>query len=112
MKVTLTLLDRVWLLGILPAKSDLLVMRSISAMKKRTSLTEKEIKDFEVKQHPNGGLMWNEKGARSIRSMEFTPLEIDFIKLGLIEKSKAKEVTEEMLVIADKFKFDDSIFKQ
>ena len=111
MKVSLSLVDRVWLLELLPKKSDAIVMRSIHELKKRVSLTEKEIKDFEIKHVENGVITWNKKGTSSIRIIDFTTFEIDFIKLGLIEKSKQKEITEELLTIADKFKFDDSIFK-
>ena len=110
MKITLTLVDRITILNLLPEKADLIIMRSIISLRKKVELTSKETKDYEIR-YDEGMVFWNSKGEKSAASIDFTTLEVDFIKTGLIEKSKAKQITAPMLEISDKFKFDDSIFK-
>lgn len=99
----LTLLERIILPNILKKEADYKTLIINKDIKGKCDLTQKEIKDFDVQATPNGGLAWNEKGAKALFDIEFTEMEKLEIKLALTKLDEDKKLTSEFVNLYELF---------
>lgn len=97
-KKKLTLLDRLMIPEVLKKEGNYSQMIINADIRKKCSLTQKEIKDFEVIQF-GSQLRWNEKGTKSTLTVDFTELEEKEIKEGLKDLDQKQKLTEDMVGI-------------
>ena len=98
----LNVLERVLSLGILPKESNFVTLRIVSDLQKELSLTEKEIKDFEIEQVPNAGYKWNEKGKEE-KEIKIGEKAADIIKETLLKLNEDKKLNQQFITLYDKF---------
>ena len=99
----LTLLERVILPNILKKETDyktLIINKDIDG---KCKLTQDEIKKYEMKVNDQGGLSWNEAGAKKEFEIEFTKMEKLEIKLALQKLDEDKKLTVEFVGLYEKF---------
>jgi len=128
MKVELTVLDRATLLQSLPESGDFLTLKILRKMKEKLSLTEEEIKFFDLKyvytciedssilhsltpincpkcnkpMQMGGGVIWNPQVKQDIE-MEFNEMEESIIQSSLKKLNDSKQLTEKHLSLYEMF---------
>jgi hypothetical protein len=97
----LTVLERLYLLALLPQKEEISVLKIIRDLKNSLSLTEEEYKEFDVK--VEGGITrWNEKGLEE-REISIGEVATKVCVNALKEADKQKLLTEQHISLYDKF---------
>ena len=104
MKVTLTLKERVMLLGILQKEGDVLTQRIIRALRDRLGVSEEDWKTYNIIQIPEipGAVKWDVTKDTGVE-YDLGDKSVDVIKQSLLEVDKQKKVNDEMLSLFDKF---------
>lgn len=101
-KTGLTLLERVMLPTVLKKSDDYKSMIIARDLKEKVSLSQKEMKDYEVTT-TEVGIKWNEKGVKSLEYYDLTAFERTAIKEGLVEMNNNKTLTESHISLYEKF---------
>ena len=102
MKVQLTLGERFAVLGILPNEGTFATLKIIRKLREQLSLTEDEIKEYNVRQEENN-LMWDASKALDEKEFEFGEFSEDLIVKKLKEIDKDEKLTEQQYPIYEKF---------
>lgn len=97
-KVKVTLLDRLMIPSVLKKEGNYSQMIINKDIRKKCELTQKELKDFEIVEF-GPQIRWNEKGAKTTFTIEFTDLEIKEISDSLKKLDEEKKITEDMVSI-------------
>jgi len=97
----LTVLERLYLLVLLPQKEDINILKIVRDLKNSLALTEEEYKEFEVKVE-NGMTRWNEKGLEE-REIQIGEKANDVCVDALKEANKQKLLTEQHISLYEKF---------
>lgn len=100
MKTELTLSDRFAILGILPAEGSFVTLKIIRKLREQLSLTEAEIKDYNVIQK-DGQITW-EKGDKTTE-MEFGEFAENMIKEQLKKMNEANKLEDKHFSIYEMF---------
>lgn len=98
---TLTVLDRLLLLGLLPPQGDLLTVRIVRELREALSFTEAEHREFGFSQ-VDGQVRWNASAAQS-RELEIGERARLLIVEGLRKLDKDKKLTEQHLSLWEMF---------
>lgn len=96
----LDVLERITLMGLLPAESNLITFRILSDFKKELSFTEKELKQFGIEQK-EGRVFWKKSGLK-----EFTigdQIKI-IVQIALQKVDKEGKVNDQNISLFEKFK--------
>lgn len=102
MKISLNILERIVVLGILPSENDIITMKIIRKLKEDVGFTEDEIIKWNIKLN-EGNITWN-AGENSVeREYDFGIKSIEIISNALKELDKKKKITERHLSLYDKF---------
>lgn len=91
MKLKLNLADRISLEFFLPEKTgfkDLIIKEDIL---KKTKITQDDVVKYEIKE-VNGNAFWNDEGSKEEFEIEFTELEIIFLRAAFTELAEKKEL--------------------
>lgn len=106
-KIKLTIMERLALTAILPVQGNFVTLRLIKSLNEKLSLTEKEVKDFNVKITPGENnkvnFQMDYKGMAHIRDFDFTTMEKSEIKLALETLSKKDQLNIEHLNLCEYF---------
>lgn len=97
-KIEVTLLDRLMIPNVLKKEGNYSQMIINKDIRKKCELTQKELKDFDVKSY-GPQIMWNEKGAKAKFNIDFTDLEKKEIVDSLKKLDEEKKITEDMVGI-------------
>ena len=104
----LSLNERIDLQSVLPVKEGITTLIIIEDIKSKLKITQDEIVEFNIQdvQFPNGntGIKWNEKGALSLKDVEFTKKEIDTIMNVFNKLDDSKEFPNSLINIYKKIK--------
>ena len=100
--MTLTVMERMLLLGALPKEGDITTIKILHDLKQDLSLPEQELKDLEMKQVPGGGLKWKREKEVD-KEVEFGPKALEIATDGLKELNKQKKLSEDHLSLWGKF---------
>ena len=104
----LSLNERIDLQSVLPVKEGITTLIIIEDIKSKLKITQDEIVEFNIQdvQFPNGntGIKWNEKGALSLKDVEFTKKEIDTIMNVFNKLDDSKEFPNSLINIYKKSK--------
>ena len=104
--VTLTVFERLTLLGVLPEKGNLAVLRIVEELRGSLSFTEQEIVDFDVEIEDNR-VKWNEEKANAApREYDFGATATKTIVDALQKLDKDGLVELKHLSLMDKFGID------
>jgi len=99
--------ERFALLGILPNEGNFATLKVVRKLREDLSLTEEEIKHFDVKQIPtssgNVSLTWNSEKATEEKDFEFGEFSVELIKAKLKKLEEDKKLTNEHFSIYEKF---------
>jgi len=87
----LNLLERVTILGILPQEANFLNLKIIKDIQEAVSFTEKDFKEFDIKQ-TDGKITWNAKGTEE-KEISIGEKATDIIVEALKELNKNKKLT-------------------
>ena len=87
----LNLLERVTILGILPKEANFLNLKIIKDIQEAVSFTEKDFKEFDIKQ-TDGKITWNAKGTEE-KEISIGEKATDIIVEALKELNKDKKLT-------------------
>lgn len=99
MKLKLNLADKISLEFFLPEKTgfkDLIIKDDIL---KKTRLTQEEVVKYDIKEE-DGRAFWNKEGAEAEFEIEFTELEVIFLRSAFTELSEKKELKKYHLNLA------------
>lgn len=95
-KTSLTLSDRIHLPSILKTEGNYSYLIIRKDIIKKLAISQEEVKKYEIKEieegFQKGWLSWNEKGASSKFSYDFTELEKNEIKLALQKLDKEEKL--------------------
>ena len=107
MKQKLNLGERFALLGLLPSEGNFATLKVVRKLRESLSLTEEEIKHFEVKQIPTSGgqsqLTWSVEKATEEKEFEFGEFAIDMIKTELKKLEEDKKLEDKHFSLYEKF---------
>lgn len=93
--MTLSLKDRLNFVLLFPEKGNIIQQILVADISKKVSLTQDEIKEFELKQEGTV-LKWNEEKAKDIE-VEFTEAELNLLKEQIKELDSKGEITQAIL---------------
>jgi hypothetical protein len=104
MKVTLKVSERIWLLGFLPKEGDLITQRIVHALREKLGISDEDFKLYDIKQVPEmpGAIKWDTLKDVGVE-YEFGDKTVEIISQSLLEVDKQKKVTEDFLILFDKF---------
>jgi len=106
MKVSLSVLERLMVLNMLPAENNVITLRSIRKLKMDIGFTEDELKvlDFKINDAGNGrqNTVWNQNAVPE-KEFEIGEKASDLVKDELKKLNDAGKLTEQHLPLWDKF---------
>ena len=106
MKVSLSVLERLMVLNMLPAENNVITLRSIRKLKMDIGFTEDELKvlDFKINDAGNGRqtTVWNQNAVPE-KEFEIGEKASDLVKDELKKLNDAGKLTEQHLPLWDKF---------
>jgi len=97
----LNLIERITLLQILPKEGNFVTLRIVRDLKTALSMTEKEFKEFGIKQE-GANTSWNEKGNEE-REIMIGEKATDIIVESLKALDKEKKLTDQHFTVYEKF---------
>jgi len=107
MKEKLNLSERFALLGLLPQEGNFATLKVVRKLKESLSLTEEEIKYYDLKQvATNGGetkITWSPEKALETKDFEFGEFAEDMITSKLKQMSEEKKLGDKHFSIYEKF---------
>ena len=98
----LNVLERLMVLQILPKESNFVTLGIVFDLQKELTLTEEEIKEFEVVMVPDKGANWNEKGKEE-REIKIGEKAADIIVEALKKINAEKKITPQLMSLYEKF---------
>lgn len=102
MLVSLSLIERVILLSILPAEGNITTIRVIQKLKENVGFDEEELIKYNIKFNENR-ITWNSEYTNVSKDVEFGQIGIDMIVKALKTLDESGKVTEQHLSLFDKF---------
>lgn len=114
----LTILDRIIIMQILPAESDISTLRIVRDMKKKLGFSTEETEKFNIKNivEPNTGrssITWDAKAMTEEVDIKLVRVEREIIINAIDELDKKKKALEIHIDIYDKVKnFNEEVEKQ
>lgn len=100
---SLTLIERILIPGILKKEGDFKSLIINKDIQSKVSVTQGELKKFEIKVLENGSIQWNEKGTKSTVEIALTDMEKLEIKLALQKLDEDKKLGYEHISLFEKF---------
>jgi hypothetical protein len=100
MTVSLSILDRILVLGCLPAENNVLTLKVIKKLKENIGFNEEEMKLWNI-QEKDGRILWNNQAPS--KDFEIGEKSIEIIADSLKQLSDQKKLTEQHLRIYEKF---------
>lgn len=97
----LNVFERLMLLSILPQEGNFVTLKVLRELKSNLGLSEKELKEFEVKQE-NDQVIWNTKGNEELE-IEIGEKATDIVIEALKQLDKDKKLTEQYFSLYEKF---------
>jgi len=105
----LTTLERITVLGILPAEGSLVTQRILGKLKAALSFTEAELKELELKEL-EGRITWNPtKEPEGGTEIEIGEKATDVILTALKKLDKEEKLVAQHLSVCDKFKLGEAV---
>lgn len=98
----LTILERLVILGILPAEGDILFLRMRQGMIAKVGLDAIEMETYEVKQNPDGTVSWRNDLPYEAE-VELSDVEKGIVKDALMKLSRERKLTPNHLSLYEKF---------
>jgi hypothetical protein len=98
----LTLKDRILLIQVLPAESDVFSQRIVRDLKAQLGLSEEDWKTYDIVKSGEDGIQWNLKKDIGVE-YSFGVKATEIIVSALNDISKAKKVNGDLLLLFDKF---------
>lgn len=105
--VQLTIRERIMLLGLLPIKGSLDVIRAKKKLLEKLNFSDKDAKKIGLKKEvtPEGSIQYNWSTKEEfLSSLDFTPEEINVFDKGFELISQADQFNDEMLNLYEKLK--------
>lgn len=99
----LTLKERLVIPNLYPQKGSLVSQITIRDINEKIKVDKDEIKKVGLKPNPRGGLTWDKKKAKD-KNIDFTEVEVNFLKDQVKRLDKEKNVTPDMLDLCLKIK--------
>jgi hypothetical protein len=99
----LNVLERVTLMGLLPAEGNLITYRVLSDFRKALSFTEKEIKDFKIVQK-DGRIFWGKSVDKDIAIGEQVRI---IVETALQKLDKEGKVNDGNISLFEKFPLEE-----
>ncbi len=101
-KMNLNATDRVMVERLFPQENDIITMTMVRDLRGRTSLSNEDIQEIELRGF-EGKTIWNaEKSEKLIKEYEFSEAEMTFLKERVEELNKTKKVPEALLDLCKK----------
>jgi hypothetical protein len=97
----LTILERILLLDILPKEANYVTLKIINDLKAELSFSEKELKDFEIKES-EGRVVWASKKAE-LKKIEFGERTKEIICDTLKRLDESGKINNENITLYEKF---------
>lgn len=103
MKVKLTIIDRLTLVGVFfPEKTDLLEMTLIMELEQKLKISSDEL--IKVEFNRNTGAVNAEKNDKQIKDFDLSEVEITLITKRIEELNKTKQITRQIMNVHKRFK--------
>ena len=99
--MNLSVLDRLLLLGLLPAEGTILTLRIVRKLREDLSFSEQELVDLKLKQD-EGRVTWEQEHAAD-KTVELGPKATELIVKALTDLSESGKATAQHLALFDKF---------
>jgi len=93
MKVKLSVMNRLSLLGLLPEKGDLTTIKIIREIREEISFTDKEHSVLQFKPTGGGKVVWNEIPEKEFEFIGIREIILEGIKTQLRDMEQKKELT-------------------
>jgi len=107
MKISLNILERILLMGILPAEDNIVTIRVVRKLKEDIGFSEEELIKWNIKsvlnENKQNVLTWNAEKTNENKEIDFGLKGIEIISEVLKDLSKKKKITEQHLSLYDKF---------
>ena len=97
----LSVLDRLLLLGLLPAEGTILTLRIVRTLREDLSFSEQELTDLNLKQE-DGRVTWDQTLAVD-KTVELGPKATELIVKALTDLSESAKASAQHLALFDKF---------
>jgi len=104
MQYTLSVKNRLMLLGILPPEGDLTTIRIVRELREGLSFSEGEHADLQMKQ-VNNQVTWQE-GAVPDKVLDLGPKAVEVIRKAIKKLDDEKRLTEDHLELVGLFEYD------
>jgi len=101
--MTLTVLDRILLLNLLPAEGDITAVRIARKLREDLSFSEQEHTDLQLKQVDSQVTWDTDAAARADKDIAIGPKALTLITDALTQLSERKKLTAQHLSLYDKF---------
>lgn len=102
MKTNLSIKDRLVLGGSMPQQGDIRTMTIVEDIRKKTALTQEEIKDIDFRVE-NNSYQWDPEKTKAV-TVDFSDAEYDLIQERFQELDKEKAITPDILHLYRIFK--------
>ena len=103
MKMQLSILERIVLMGVLPAEGDIVTLRLVSDARKDISFSDKEMRESKIVNNPqNGQISWDEKAAKD-KEIDIPTAVIGIVKTKLLELNEKKKLNGNHISLYEKF---------
>lgn len=106
-KLTLTVKERLSFPTFFPESGDLNGVRLMADIRKKTELSQAELKTLAAKTNPvTGGTFWSPEADKEVgkKSVSFTEIEMGFLKDQIERLGKAEKITEAQLPVIERIK--------
>ena len=97
----LSVLERLVLLGLLPAEGDILTLRIVQKLRSDLSFSEQDLADYQLVSE-DGKVTWSDK-ATTPKDVTIGPKAQDLIRSALTALSDAKKLQPQHLALYDRF---------
>jgi hypothetical protein len=101
-KVILSISERLVFGSLLPQNGKMIEMEIVKNLTRKVSFAPEEIEEFQLKDMPNGSVMWNKTTAKE-REFSFEESEIKVIQKGIAMADEKEAITSFNLDLAKKF---------
>ena len=105
MKVSLSVLERIFLLNALPAEGDITTIRIVSDLRKEISFSETELSEWKISKEDSGAIEWDGEKAEE-KEIDFGAKEHTIVAEALKKVSDNGKVTEKYISTYNKFSED------
>ena len=88
--------------SVLPKSGKIIEMEIVKSVSERIRFTPAEIEEFELKDAPNGSVMWHREKAKE-REFRFEDSELEVVRKGITALDEKGDITVDMLSLVKKF---------